>query len=354
MKITILSFYDRISLFHSLKPFLFSRHSGLFDFTRDPRYCLTRDRNRVLFMDRWFLKPDRVDLDLLARLRDKYRTIFFFNGNAGGGILRPEVLPFVDLFFNKSLFKDRSIYTRTLYGDELFTEHYHADHGIEDPEPIKRQAVTDPALLDKLRVSWNIGIGDFPKLKYRQRLAVALARMTNARAAKPFHKSRSLPAEFPVNEGICDIHARWGGPKRPTLLYHRTILLDRIRDNPRFLVGKVPQNQYNREIRHAKITLSPFGWGEVCFRDFEAVLNGSLLLKPDMGHLETWPNAFVPGETYVPFSWDGEDLVEKGTYYLENEAERRRIAGNAFDAYVEQARGLDERLESILHLVRDF
>ena len=110
MKITILAFYDRISLFHSLKPFLFSRHRRDFDFTNDAEYCLSRDRNRVLFMDRWFLKPDHVDMELLKRLRDKYQTIFFFNGNAGGGILRPEVLPYVDLFFNKSLFKDKSFF----------------------------------------------------------------------------------------------------------------------------------------------------------------------------------------------------------------------------------------------------
>ena len=31
--------------------------------------------------------------------------------------------------------------------------------------------------------------------------------------------------------------------------------------------------------------LSPFGWGEICYRDFEAALNGMLLIKPDMNTL---------------------------------------------------------------------
>jgi hypothetical protein len=352
VKITVLAFFDRISLFNSMKPFLFSKHRKIFSFTQNSQYCLERDANTILFMDRWFLKPDYVDMELLKKLRDKYHTIFFFNGNAGGGILRPEVLPYVDMFFNKSLFKDKTLYQKNLYGDELFTEHYHVNYGINDPEPRSRKTVTDASLLCKLRVSWNMGIGDFPKLKYRQRAAVLVARVFGVNYVRPFYKTKGVPDTFPENSGCFDIHARWGGPKRPTLLYHRNIILERIRNNPHFLTGKVSQHQYNREIRNCKITLSPFGWGEVCFRDFEAVLNGSLLLKPDMSHLETWPDIFIPYETYIPFDWDGTDLVEKGEYYLQNEKERLRIVRNAFDAYVSQARTIDDRLESILGLIK--
>ena len=302
-------------------------------------------------MVRWFLKPDYVDMELLKKLRDKYQTIFFFNGNAGGAIVRPELLPYVDMFFNKSLFRDKTLYRKTLYGDELFTEHYHLNHGISDPEPRMRKTVTDTSLMSKVRVSWNIGIGDFPKLKYRQRAAVLTARIFGAKYVRPFYKTRGVPDTIPENKGLFDICARWGGPKRPTLLHHRNIILEKIRNNPHFLTGKVSQHQYNREIRNSKITLSPFGWGEVCFRDFEAVLNGSLLLKPDMSHLETWPDIFFPFETYVPFDWDATDLIEKGEYYLRNEKERMRIIRNAFDVYISQARTIDDRLESILGLI---
>lgn len=353
MRITVLAFYDRITLFNTMKPFLFSKYRKMFNFTRNPQYCLRRDTNKILFMVRWFLKPDYVDMELLKRLRDKYQTIFFFNGNAGGAIVRPELLPYVDMFFNKSLFKDKTLYQKTLYGDELFTEHYHKHHGISDPEPMSRTTVSDMSLMRKIRVSWNIGIGDFPKLKYRQRAAVLFARIFGAKCARPFYKTRGVPDKFPDNRAFFDIHARWGGPKRPTLLYHRNLILQKIGKNPHFLIGKVSQNQYNREIKNSRITLSPFGWGEVCFRDFEAVLNGSLLLKPDMSHLETWPDIFIPYETYVPFDWDATDLVEKGEYYLQNEKERIRIVRNAFDVYLSQAKTIDDRLGYILGLIEN-
>jgi hypothetical protein len=86
---------------------------------------------------------------------------------------------------------------------------------------------------------------------------------------------------------------------------------------------------FRDELRRSRICVSPFGHGEVCFRDFEAVLHGCLLIKPDMGHLETRPNIYVPGQTYIPVRWDFGDLAEKCRYYLENESERAGIAERA-------------------------
>lgn len=94
--------------------------------------------------------------------------------------------------------------------------------------------------------------------------------------------------------------------------------------------------------------LSPFGWGELCLRDFEAVRAGSVLLKPDMGHLLTWPDIFIPFETYVPFSWDVDDLLDKVDAYLGNDQARKQIAYNAWDVYRDQMNQLENRFESII------
>ncbi len=347
--ITVLSLFDRIACFHTLKPFLFSPHSRRFRFTDSAEYCLTKDRNRVLILVRLFLKPDRVDLDLLRKLRDKYERLVYFHDDAGGGIPRLEVLPFVDLLYHKALFRDRNLYTRRLYGKELFSDYYHEKYGIADQENRERAVITDPADFAKLRLSWNIGIGDFPKRTLHQRAAVALARTLGLWWVRPFYNPERLP-EDPVgaNPGTLPIHARLGLISRPSIGFHRELILKKIAGNPHFLQGEVPQKQYNRELAASKIVLSPFGWGELCFRDYEAVRSGALLLKPDMSHLETWPDVFVPGETYVPFSWDGDDLVEKGEGYLADDGERKRIARNAWEAYRTQLLGLEERFESIL------
>ena len=352
-RITVLALYDRISVFHTLKPFLFSRrHHRRFTFTRDPDYVLRRDHNRVLVIVRWFLKPDRVDLEFLRAVRQKYERIAFFNGNAGGGIPRLEVLPYVDLFFNKAVFRDRSLYSRRFYGDELFSDYYHQKYGVVDDQPTLRQVIGDPQDLQKIRLSWNIGVADFPNQVLRQRAAVACARLVGLRTAKPFfHRDFWRAAPGPQAPRPYPVHARLGFPARKSIHFQRKLILEKIGEHPGFLTGRVPQAQYNREVRGSRIVLSPFGWGEICHRDYEAVYNRALLLKPDMSHIETWPDVFIPSETYAPFDWDASDLVQKAERYLEDEGERRRVTGNAFDAYRSQLDGLEERFDGTIQAI---
>jgi hypothetical protein len=348
-KITVLTLVDRIACFYSLYPFLLFGGRGRFDFTASAEWCIRRDTNDTLIMMRQFIKPDRVDLELLRKLRAKYRKLVYFHDDAGGGIPRLEALPYVDLFYSKALFRDRSLYKKQLYGKELYSDYYHTRYGVEDPDAKQRGAAEDPEELAKLRLSWNIGIGDYPREKLRQRSGVAFARVFGPRAARFFY-TRKRPAEDPAgaNSGTIAVHARILLTGRPSIAYQRKLIMDRIAGDPRFLVGEAPQKRYNRELCASKIVLSPFGWGELCLRDFEAVRAGSLLMKPAMEHLTTWPDIFIPGETYVPFSWDAEDLKEKTAEYLGDEAKRLRVARAAWERYKAQLDGLEERFESII------
>jgi hypothetical protein len=92
---------------------------------------------------------------------------------------------------------------------------------------------------------------------------------------------------------------------------------------------------YYEELRSSRICVSPFGYGEICWRDFEAVLMGSLLVKPDMSHLRTEPDIFIPGETYVPVRWDFSDLEETCARYLEDREARERITARAYQVLSE-------------------
>lgn len=347
--ITILTIYDRISCFHSLKPFLFSKRIGDFTFTDDPEWCLRKDRNTTLVLVRMFIKPDVVDEELLRKLRDKYRRIAYFHDDAGGGIPRLGVLPYVDLFYAKALFKDRSLYARSLYGKELYSDYYHRKYGIVDADWVDRPTEGRSEQLAKLRVSWNIGVGDYPRGKLRQRLGVAAGIGFGLKAARFFYSPKRFPSDpVAANKGLYEVHARMGLPGRSSIAFHRKLILDRIAGDSRFLTGSVPQKKFNEEAAHSKIILSPFGWGELCLRDFEAVLNGALLMKPDMAHLETWPDVFSDGETYVAFDWDAENLIEKTERYLTDEAERKRIARNAATAFKRQLSELPNRFDAAL------
>ena len=346
-KITVLTIADRISCFHTLKPFLFNNSHYKFTFTTSADFCLKKDKNKILIMVRWFIKPDRVDIELLKALRRKYERLIFFHDDAGGGIPRLEVLPYTDLFYTKALFKDRDLYRKPLYGKELYSDYYHRTYGVIDPDWYDRPVVTDVAQLDKLRLSWNIGIGDYPRDQFRQRAGYMTARYTGIPVVKLFYRKHTVFTPE-MNTGKYDIHCRVGLISRPSISYQRKLILDTVKNDPSFLTDMVPQRQFNQEIKHSKITISPFGWGELCLRDFEAVQNGSLMLKPDMSHLETWPNVFVPAETYVPFDWDVTNLRDIAHQYLNDESERKRITKNAFAAYTAALNSLDDRFAAIM------
>jgi hypothetical protein len=348
-KITVFTLVDRIACFYSLYPFLLFGGKDRFDFTASAQWCLTKDTNEVLVMMRQFIKPDNVDTGLLQKLRAKYKTLVYFHDDAGAGIPRLEVLPYVDLFYAKALFRDRSLYKKRLYGKELYSDYYHTKYAIDDPHPKERAVARDESQLAKLRLSWNIGAGDYPREKLRQRAGVAFARTFGPRAARFFYTRKPLAEDaVSLNSGRIDVHARILATGQPSIAWQRVLILKRIGNDPRFLRGEASQRRYNAELSRSKIVLSPFGWGELCLRDFEAVRAGSLLLKPSMEHLETWPDVFRPHETYAPFSWDAEDLLEKTSAYLENEKLRRNVARAALDAYRNQLAGLEERFESII------
>jgi hypothetical protein len=200
--------------------------------------------------------------------------------------------------------------------------------------------------IKKLRLSWNVGIGEFPRHKLRQRFGVLFARMFGSFWTKPFRRKNNL--KQPLNTGEFSINARLGYQKRESIAFQRRFQMKKLAQIDNVLIGKVKQAQFNKEIHNSKIIFSPFGWGELCFRDFEAVLSGSLLIKPDMSHLETWPNIFVPNETYIPINWDGSDLIEKCEEYLQNEKERKRISKNAYEHFISQESKLNERFNETM------
>ena len=68
------------------------------------------------------------------------------------------------------------------------------------------------------------------------------------------------------------------------------------------------RRRYASVMRRSKIALSPWGYGEVCLRDFQAMLSGAVLIKPDMSHVTTEPPIYRANETYLPCQRDFSDL----------------------------------------------
>jgi len=71
------------------------------------------------------------------------------------------------------------------------------------------------------------------------------------------------------------------------------------------------QEDYYLSLLRSRAVLSPWGWGEACHRDYEAMLLGAVLIKPDTSHVKCWPDIFATGKTYVPCEPDFSDAHAK-------------------------------------------
>ena len=99
--------------------------------------------------------------------------------------------------------------------------------------------------------------------------------------------------------------------------------------------GRLSNSEYQKIQNSSKISFSPFGWGELGARDYEIILGGSLLVKPKMDHMKTWPNIFIPHKTYVPLEWDFSNLEEIFETFVKNDKLRNEIILNSQEVYRE-------------------
>jgi hypothetical protein len=245
-----------------------------------------------------------------------------------------ELLPYVDLYLKKQLLRDRSLYSREFIGGRIFTDFYNREFSVSDTSPFIQFYPLQERYLNKVDLSWNIGLG----LMYH-----AFSFVNSLRRYAPFFYPCRYTTRFtsPDVPRISDFFIRTtSNLDRNLIAFHRQELLRQL-DSILLkckLIGStkgpwLSKSEFENELKHTKIVPSPFGWGEIGVRDYEAFIFGATLLKPDVSHMETWPDIFIPKETYQPFCWDFSDLESRIMELLNNENTRLKIAKNGQEAY---------------------
>ncbi|MEE4121432.1 MAG: glycosyltransferase [Paracoccaceae bacterium] len=257
----------------------------------------------------WLLDPpERHDAlaRLLAGLPEGTVTAYLdTSANADIRLARP--FADVDFYLKKSLFADRAAHLRPTEGHTNLTEHYGRLFGLP-------QDMTD----------WQVPKRVLPKLRVAPNFLTApgLAEGFLGRAAAP-DGSREI-----------DLHARLGGTRAEgwygAMRRAAEAAAEAVPGLATITGTGVARGRFMAELRASKMCFSPFGFGELCWRDIEAILAGAVLLKPDMSHLDTAPDLYRDGETYVALRWDFSDLAEKAIALAEDDERRTRIARAAY------------------------
>ncbi|KIC39101.1 hypothetical protein RA27_18190 [Ruegeria sp. ANG-R] len=235
-----------------------------------------------------------------------------FDGDDDQCVLWPDVITACDAYIKKHRFSDLNAYTKPFIGKSNLTDYAARNYGVDFSADIipKTRALTEDQI-GKIVLGWNIALDD--KIHFLAR-DISPDRLRLTRNVDISCRASVGPDQWTYgirNDAVKAIMALQGSFKvhAPT--------------------DRVPQQEYYNEMLNSRLTVSPFGFGELCWRDFEAILCGSVLVKPDMSHIMTYPDLFVPGETYIPIAWDYSDLGEKCTSILEDTAALERMAETA-------------------------
>jgi hypothetical protein len=263
-------------------------------------------------------------LPWLEHVRNRVDRVIFFDRASSAGVVVPDIFPFVDQYLKTTLYADRRHYGRPVYGARLFAEYYNRRDGVSDDQNLTSKPLAAEAIA-KLGVSWNTGLANYGFF------GSTLSRLYRRLPLHPLLRGPfryAAPGNDRPNDLSCRITTSYS---YETVAWQRKQIVQHLA--ARMQTSRISRLGYFRELSTSKVVLSPFGYSEINYKDFEAFVCGCALVKPDMSHLETWPDYFVPGETYVPHAWDLSDLDQVLDNLLAHPEKRQALAAKGQATY---------------------
>ena len=271
--------------------------------------------------DNWIKNRSKI-FEFLINLKTKDNKVFYYELGDSTYSWALDVLPYVDKLLKPFIFKDKNNYCVPLNGFNIITDYYYKNGMIESEEfsSPKFLQEKDKNLLDKIQLGFNSAFADHSlnsnlwKYDYFSRLSRRFFKIYS----KMLKNTKSSEYIDPESSRKQDLSCRIlsDGYRSKGISFHRKetakILSKYISTN------KLSRKDYFYEMRNSKVIVSPFGWGEINVpRDYEVALSGSVLLKPDISHVDTWPNIFNK-DTVVQYKWDLSNLLELVDKILDN------------------------------------
>jgi hypothetical protein len=293
------------------------------------------DRVGVVLVEDNFMYNVGYNIDVFFDLiKRKSKKVVFLDTSDSTGSVNSSVVSNVDKYLKRQLLEDREKYLESWRGRRLYTDYYRRredwNGGEATVEGERGPQVKSRSDLDKLGVFWNIGMDvQFPASgTFFNHVPEGIA------ARLPWTALLNFPGVWASvgGEREVDVSGRFATTfDNDAIERHRKLMVEKL--SRTVDTEKVFTLSYWNELRKSKLLLSPFGWGEICRRDFEGFMSGALLIKPSMSHLETWPPLYEDGRTMLGVNWDMSDLNQKIDWALENEGEAQAIAREGQSEY---------------------
>jgi len=254
----------------------------------------------------WKLGDGYLDVALsqLDKWRKQVGRIVWFDTGDSTGEFEYKIMDHVDLYLKAYCLKDKSLYRNKYHENRIWADYYFQNRALHLGQPIEGKETGLDIDINKIKTGWNYYLGAFYEWSNIVRKFGWLA---------PYINRRIMRFVSPDNKRSRSVSMRCGaryvaeGKDYEMVAWQRKAMQKRLQ-KLNIETNVLSRRLYFEEIKRSRIGISPFGWGEICLRDYEVFLNGAMLMKPRLDHLETWPDLYKPNITYVPFQWDLSDL----------------------------------------------
>ena len=254
------------------------------------------------------------------RLRKYTNNLIYFDTTDSTGMIQSEILDYVDEYWKFQILKNKYDYQKKYYGGRIFSDYYNSNFYVSDNSEIYSKYINDKNL-NKIKAAWNFGLADY---SYQNKYFFYLRKYFLKNYFFFFKKKK-------IKEKNLGLFAAFNYEySRETISFQRKKIKSLLGN---LFSEKINDYKYHQLLEQSKFVISPFGWGELAYRDFEAFYNKCLLIKPNMDHLLTWPNFYIKNETYLDFAWDLNDLEDKIEKINLNRSEYDEISFNGYNNY---------------------
>lgn len=112
--------------------------------------------------------------------------------------------------------------------------------------------------------------------------------------------------------------------------------LNKLSSRYNIISGRKEWQEYMQILHNSKICISPFGMGEIRQGDGESIQMGTIICKENMSRYKFGANAWKENETYIPYDYDCNNLVESLENVLDNYSSHEHIIENMRSSYLQE------------------
>tara|TARA_B100000989_G_scaffold283736_1_gene249882 strand:- start:2789 stop:3940 length:1152 start_codon:yes stop_codon:yes gene_type:complete len=288
--------------------------------------------NKFGFLKRFLSNKIRFN-EIAEYLSKKNKNLIWFDLTDSAGTTQFEVLPHVKKYVKGQLYKNKELYRKNLFRNRYFSDYYQKKFRIENDIEFnfcKLEANYE----HKVILGWNLGVGNFFDIINYSNFEkfICLSKFIFLKDKKRIY-NYSLGNRKTYNKKF-DLFFRLSNRKnneKKSIHYQRQYVEDFL--NKRYdldvFKNKMNHRKYLINLMNSKISVGCFGWGEICYREFEATRMGTAFVYPNLQYIETWPNIFLDGKTYKSYELDFSNLQETIEFLLDNKNIRDEMVYNS-------------------------